>query len=67
MTITIIDREGDELITIDRSSRTFARHLERGDIIATGEPLVFRLIREHALIPVNPIAARRRHVRDNRQ
>lgn len=62
MTITIIDRAGDELITLDRSSRTFARHLERGDIVRTTEPLVFKLIREAALVKLTPAQKRNQYL-----
>lgn len=63
MPIVIIDREGSPLVIIDQSSRTFARHLERGDIIATGEPLVYRLIRASALVPRTPEQKRRDYLK----
>lgn len=48
--LTIVDSVG-VLATLDRSSRTFAKALERGDIVATGTPLVFKLVRGGKLLP----------------
>jgi hypothetical protein len=59
LTIIIIDLAGEPLIELDHSTRTLARHLERGDLVRTTEPLVYRLIREAALIPLDPNKARK--------
>lgn len=62
MPITIIDREGS-LTTIASDSRAFRQAIERGDIAATGEPLVYRLIRESALRPLTPAEKRAQYLK----
>lgn len=66
MPITIIDREGT-LATVPSDSRAFRRAIERGEIAATGTPLVYRLIRESGLRPLTPAEKRAQFLKDARK